>query len=125
MQSVTSNAVSRCLGFSTSERNEGGLWFDNSVVYKKTIPITVHNQNTYVDISDLSITMICNIQAIFHHGSWNNWLCQVPFVYDNNTRIGVTYDNGKLYVYITTPSSGASSNMFDGIVYVTLFYTKA
>ena len=49
MQSVTSNAVSRAMSYSTSEVNTGKKWIDGKTIYRKVLV----SQNTiFVDTSD-------------------------------------------------------------------------
>lgn len=59
MQSVTSNAVSRALSYSTTEANTGKTWIDGRPIYRKVLTATLQT-----DEQVLNLTISNQIQSL-------------------------------------------------------------
>lgn len=122
MRSVTSAAVSHALSNSANELPTGAYWINNKPIYKKTISVTMNNEQATTDVRGLSISTICKIEAIFVHRNWANWIIPIPTIISQNSNIGgIVYDNGDLIVLV---NNNTATETYKGTAYITIYYTK-
>lgn len=119
MQSVTSNAVSRAMSYSTSEVNTGKKWIDGKDIYSMTFNVGNLPNNTS-KVINFSIPNLNDIIKVYGIANTTNIVLPIPYTSPDNTeRISVYV--AKAWGNITVNTSSNMSTYYGCIV---LEYTK-
>ena len=115
MHSVTSNAVAKCLSYSTEEVFSGEYWLNNTKIYKKTFifrNITLSSSSRVIGTHNIPIANITKTEATIVNFRDNNLVCSP----------------GQTDVYLVATDIYGAQNLatlatgWD--VYFTIFYVK-
>lgn len=120
MHSVTSNAVSQSLSYSTEEVNTGAVWIDGKPIYKKTINTgalpNATSKSVNHNISNLDYVVLIFGVASVPSGN------KIPLPYIDQA---IPTYSLTLYTTMTSVNMQTSTNRSQySKSYVTLFYTK-
>jgi hypothetical protein len=91
MQSVTSNAVAKCLSYSTGEVDTGKIWTDGSKIYRKVYiygGVSLQSGSKLVDNNFISKSKICTLQGLISAVS-SSWISVPYFLYVVNKELYV------------------------------------
>lgn len=112
MHSVTSNAVSRAMSYSTTEQKTGGVWIDGKPIYRKVVDCgNAPNGSSQLVASEYTNHNISNIGAITKldlYASYNSpfSVLSVPFIDGQGNEIDGFIDSTKITIRANNNASG-------------------
>lgn len=117
MHSVTSNAVSKAMSYSTTEKNTGKKWIDGKDIYRKIF----YSDTGYIDGSQVGVISDADM-----------FVSKKIIILDNNNNILIDYVNSAVSqsvgIYINNSTKIITftiSNLVATKAWVTLEYTKS
>ena len=114
MQSVTSNAVSKAISYSTTEKKTGGRWIDGKPIYQKVVQEASFTSSSplSVAIADLDFLIDVSMKRNYDvsHSTW--WTFGAGTTTTNNLVVRQNADS----ISIEPQSSGQTIKNFSAII---------